>query len=156
MKKISKPTEVEVKELSKFFPSYKQNPGPSFDPNATCVVSAQQRKKKVGIKRKPKDSKITAMLMKKFVPTVPRGKARQKLASEGRMQSIRLTRDLNAKQVREILTTAFLCSDDFTFLECDSASRTLCKCSNQNIDAEMAIERKGTLYLCETFKVSRI
>lgn len=87
------------------------------------------------------------------MPTVPRGKARQLLASEGRMQSIRLNRDLSAEQVRARITSAFHCTD-FTILECDSASRVLCKCANQNIDVEMAIERKGTLYLCETFKVS--
>lgn len=41
--------------------------------------------------------------------------------------------------------------DEFTVLECDTSGHCLIKSAEQDINGEAAVERKGSLYLCETF-----
>lgn len=138
-----------MQELAKFFPAYQQKVGQSFDPTAECVALERQKKKKSAIKqqRKVKQASVTVIMMEKFSPSIPKGNARKRLSSCGRMKSIRLSRDMSAEEVKGKILQVFNCTD-FTLLECDS-SQTLCKCDDQNIDGERAVERKGALYLCE-------
>ena len=153
LKKISKPSDLEVKELSKFFPSYQSKGGPSkkFDVGAKSVVEDNKKKKKTAIrKRQPKPSVISVILLDDFTPSVPRGNARHKLASSGKMQTVRFSRDMSGDMVKERISSVFNCSE-YTYLEGDSSGHTLCKSSDQELDGEAVVDRKGCLYLCKRF-----
>ena len=46
--------------------------------------------------------------------------------------------------------------DKFVLLECDNRRHSLIKASDQTINGDKAVDRKGGLYLCEKFKVVRL
>ena len=124
--KITKPKDIEVKELSKVFHYYQSKPGPSrtFDPRAKCVVAENQRKKKASVpNKKGKTSSGTVVVLDKYTSNVPRGKARQKLATSGKMQSVLYTRDMSSVQVETKIKSVFNLSD-YTVLESDSSGHT--------------------------------
>lgn len=124
-----------------------------FDPSADCVVLDSKRKKKAAIKRKPERFvTISVVMMKKFIPSIPKGKQRQRLASQGRMQGLKVTHSMNGQEIRNKIMDAFKVSK-FTILETDKTGHILLKSCDQEIDGGMVIQRRGCLYLCEIFDV---
>ncbi len=139
--KISAPTCLEVTELAGNFPVFAKKP--AFNP--TAVVSRKKRPQ-----RKPKASNVTVVLLQKFEALIPRGGVRRKLAEEGRIQTVRLHKEMSDLEVRGKIAACFKCSKEFTALDVDGQS-TLCKRSDQSIDGAAVVTR--TLYLCEMFEV---
>ncbi len=121
------------------FPSYRNKPGPSqkFDPGAKCVVAEKQRKKKTAVPKK-KLSAVTVVVLDKFSCFVPRGNVRQKLASSGKMQSRKFSRDMSPEQVRASIKAVFKL-EEHTVFNSDSSGHTLCKCSDQDIHGETIV-----------------
>ncbi len=156
--KVAKPSEAEAKALAKFFPSASScvMPTKKFDASADCVVLRAQKQKKAAIKgQSERPVTVSIVMMRKYCPVIPKGKVRKRLASEGRMQNLKVTRSMNAKPIREKILHGFGVLD-YTVLECDSTGHTLLKsCDQDNIDGELAIQRRGCLYLCEVFEVCR-
>ena len=155
--RVKKPTEAQAKALATYFPSTssrKRRMDP-FDPSAECVVISQQRKKKAAIKGKPKIHSVTVILMPAFQSSVPKGKKRQTLLSEGRIQTLRLTRCMSALEVKNAIIRAFSSKSisSFVVLACDVSGHNLSRASEQSIDGEMTAQRRGCLYLCEESKV---
>ena len=151
---MSKPTEAEAKALAKFFPSTKsKSSGGSFDPTADCVVLGQQKKKKAAIKPKQRPISISVVMMKKYSPIVPKGKKRQQLAAQGRILNMKVTREMSSEEIQSKINRAFEVSE-YTVLECDSSGHNLLKCCDQEIDGDAVAQRRGCLYLCETFQVA--
>ena len=74
-------------------------------------------------------------MMKNYHPNVPKGKARQRLASEGRMLNMKVTRSMNGRAVHDKILQGFKVSK-YTILECDSSGHEVM-----------------FLYLCEEFQV---
>lgn len=142
--------------MAQFFPSTaKPKVGSSsntFDPTAECVVSGNQKKKKAAIRPKQRAVNVSVVMMKKYSPTIPKGKERQNLAAEGRILNMKVTRGMNAKEVKDKISKAFEVSN-YTVLECDSNGHSLLKCCDQDIDGDTVAQRRGCLYLCETFQV---
>ena len=140
--------------MAKFFPSStKPNViAQSFDPAAESVVSSQQKKKKAAIRPKQRTISVSVVMMKKYSSTIPKGKERHSLASEGRILSMKVTRGMSAKEVKDKISKAFEVSN-YTVLECDGNGHSLIKCSDQDIDGDAVAQRRGCLYLCEIFQV---
>ena len=154
--KVKKPTEAEAKALAKYFPSgssYKaeRKTSTGFDPLAESVVKDRQLKKKGAIKRQ-RPSSITVVMMDQYCSSIPKGKVRRKLASKGKVQSIKFTRSMTHQEVKNCIIRAFKI-DSFVVLDCDSTGHNLIKTADQQIDGEKVVGRKGGLYLCKEFNV---
>ena len=89
-------------------------------------------------------------MMKEFSHKIPKGQIRQRLASKGRILSLRISRSMSHQEVKNQIIRAFK-MNEFTVLECDSTGHNLIKAADQTIDGEKAVDRKGALYLCEKF-----
>ena len=126
----------------------------NFDPAAVCVVSGQQKKKKAAIKPKQRVVNISVVMMKKYSSCVPKGKERQSLAANGRILNMKVTRGMSAREVKDKICAAFDVTN-FTALECDRNGHSLIKCCDQEINGEAVSQRRGSLYLCETFQVGK-
>lgn len=151
---VSKPTEAKAKALAKYFPSAKSTSSQrAFDPAAECVVLGPQKKKKAAIRPKQRPVNISIVMMQKYSPVVPKGKECHKLASQGRMLNMKVSRGMNAKELKDKISGAFHVSD-YTILECANNGHTLVKCFDQEIDGDAIAQRHGCLYLCEAFQVS--
>ena len=148
--KVKKPTQAEAKALSTYFPSSKSAPKRAFDPAAESVVLPMQKKKKCATKRQ-RPCNVTVILMKDFCPKIPKGQIRQRLASKGRILSLRISRSMTNQEVKNQVIRAFKV-DKFVVLECDSTGHNLVKAGDQTIDGEKVVDRKGALYLCEKFE----
>ena len=150
--KVKKPTQAEAKALATYFPSSKSASKRAlvFDPAAESVVLPMQKKKKCATKRQ-RPCNVTVILMKEFSPKIPKGKIRQRLASKGRILSLRISRSMTNQEVKNQVVRAFKV-DKFVVLECDSTGHNLVKAADQSIDGEKAVDRKGGLYLCEKFE----
>ena len=151
LSKVSKPSEAEANALASFFPS--QKPVKTFDPRAESVVTANQKKKKAAIKPFKKCSSVSVMMMKDYSSRVPKGKAREKLLAEGRIQSIKINRQMKPEEVKKLILEVFGIAH-YTVLHCDGVSKYLMKCSEQNIDGNDAVDWRGCLYLCENMEVN--
>ena len=154
LERIKKPSELEAKTLAKMFSN--SNPsGPrkrKFNPSDDCVASTSHVKKKRFKKhKKPKESSVTVILLKKFQPILPKGKERRELSAEGRIQTISVHRKMTAQEVGSIVQGAFksmLKLKPFTVLETKGGSK-LVRASYQRISGVEAVDRRGALYLME-------
>lgn len=90
--------------------------------------------------------------MKEYCSLVPKNKIRQKLSSEGRIHSVKVTKGMSSREVKNLIMRTFQVSD-YTVLECDDTGHNLLKRIDQSIDGSDVLELRGALYLCETFKV---
>ena len=154
--RVKKPTEAEAKALAKYFPSTsagKKKSRDAFDPVAESIVLPKQKKKKAAISR-PRATNITVIMMKEYSPSIPKGKRRQSLATSGRIQTLKFTRTMTQLEVKNQIIRTFKVTT-FIVLDCDSTGHTLVKASNQSIDGEGVVGRKGALYLCEKFELVR-
>ena len=104
--------------------------------------------------KKGKTSLVTVVVQDKFTTNVPRGEARQKLATSGKMQKW-FTRDMSSVQVESKIKSVFNLLD-YTVLESDSSGHTLCKCSDQELDVKAVVGCKGCLYPCKEFSQVRM
>ena len=65
---------------------------------------------------------------------------------------MKVIRGMSPKEMKEKICEAFEVPD-YTILECDSNGHGLMKCCEQDIDGDAVAQRRGCLYLCETFQV---
>ena len=146
LKKVTKPTEAEAQALAKYFPSNSSRP--RFDPKAECLKST----KKGSRKKNERPCAVTVVMMKKFTSCIPKGKVRKQMVQEGKIHTLRINRSASAsaKYVTDKIENAFKVSN-FTILECGAALEL--RSCDQVLDGEVAVERRGSLYLCEYFEV---
>ena len=93
---------------------------------------------------------VNVILLKRKQKYIPRGGARKKLQSQGRIMKVALNRHLSAQQVKNAILKAFKGIKglkEFTVLECTKSNRL-------QLSGELAVERRGALYLCENCAVS--
>ncbi len=83
---------------------------------------------------------LTVVMLKKFASQIPKGQVRQRLAKSGKIQTIRVHRDMPESQLREKISSVFKCASDFTVLGVDGSN--LCKQSEQAIDGSAVLEHK--------------
>ena len=108
-------------------------------------------------KKAAKPVNISVVMLKKFQKLLPKGKARRELAASKRIKKIQVTRIMSALQVKNVIVRAFSeipGLNNFAVLEADE--QQLCRASYgvDDLTGEVAVDRRGSLYLCEVDKVS--
>ena len=142
---MKKPTEKQALALSKLFPASKK-----FNPRAECVAKAAHAKKKK-FSAVPKLSSVTVVLLKNCDTRIPRGNYRQELFDTKRVRKVELNRGMSPEEVKGAIFETFGCKG-FTVL--DYAKGGYLLRSDEELTANIAIDRRGALYLCEATVVS--
>ena len=95
-------------------------------------------------------STIEVILLQNYQADVPKGAARNKLKKCGRVQQIKLTRVMAAAEVKRVIKRAFkhLALKQFMPLDVDTTGHYLSR-SEEELDGQQAINRRGALYICE-------
>ena len=152
-KKLCKPSTLETKAQKELFPaaSYggKRQTRP-FDPSSECCASSSQKKKKAA-NAQGRVTNVQVMLLKDYIPNIPRGKFRNELKSQGRVQTLQFRRSMSPLEVKSQISRGFRQVDNlksWTYLQTDS--NHLQVASNQQFSGEDVINRKGFLYLSQT------
>ena len=136
-----KPTDKQALALSKLFPASKK-----FNPQAECVAKAAHAKKKK-FSTASKLSSVTVILLKNFQTRIPRGDYWQELFDKKRVKKVELHRRMSPDEVKNTILKAFGCKG-YTVLDCAKGGYFLR--SDEELTANVAIDRRGALYLCET------
>ena len=152
--RVKRPSNSEAAVLASLFPTRKR---PSFDPNAECIVTPNQKKKKLATKKREKAASVRVVMLKNFTKALPKGKRRRVLSSQGRMKTVKLVRSMTALQVKNIILRAYedLKLTTFVVLDTTESGHHLIKADDQDMNGESAIRRRGCLHLCEKFEVGR-
>lgn len=87
-------------------------------------------------------------MLKKYQSTIPRGEARQELSQNNRVKKVVINRNYSPAEVHAVILAAFGCND-FTILECVKGGYLL-RAEDKELTSQLAIDRRGALYLCET------
>lgn len=139
--RIKSPSEGQAKALGNLF----------FNPKAECVAKdAHGKRKKFESTAKipaSKDSAVTVILLKKYHTRIPRGDFRQELVDGNCVKKIALNRTMTPNEVKGKILTTFGC-EDFILLECAKGGYLL-KAKDRILTSQLAIDRRGALYLCE-------
>lgn len=128
----------------------------TFDPSAELVVSNEKRKKKSCT---PKPLTVTVVVLPYKQASVPKGKERQTLETQGRIKKVSIFRHSTDAEVEEAIKAAFLdikpSLHRWEVLDCVAKNR-LCTATSKEgshgshgLSAEHAIERRGGLYLAQ-------
>lgn len=152
--RVKSPSEAAA--LGSLFPAARKRPEAyCFDPTAECIVLPQQKRKKSAIKSHNKPSTVTVVLMKEYTCIVPKGKRRQVLASRGRVKQVKLQQKMKPVEVKDAILRVFkdLHISSFVDLNTVDSGHTLVRAEEQEIDGEYAVNRRGSLYLCEKLEV---
>ena len=99
-----------------------------------------------------KCSSVTVMLMKEYSSKLPKRSDKDELLAQGRVQSIKVNRQMKAEEVKRLILKAFSVTH-YTVLHCDGVSKFLMKSSDQNVDGNDLADKRGGLYLCENMQV---
>ena len=93
-------------------------------------------------------------MMKEYSSKLPKGTPKEELLTQGRVQSIKVNRQMKPDEVKKLILKAFGVTH-YTVLHCDGISKYFMKSSEQNIDGNRMVDRRGCLYLCENMEVAR-
>ena len=145
LSKIGKPSGSAAKSLSKLFPSFSK-----FDPRTEAASTSSHKKKHKFV---PKYSSVEVVMLKNFQTYIPKGECRQELLEAGRVKKVQLSRYMTANEVKSKILEEFDCGD-FSLLECFKGR--LSKAKDKVLTAQIAIARRGALYLCQKQKVSEL
>lgn len=157
MKKIKKPTGACAKALSSLFPSaertqlqrteiFEQKP---FDPLKDCVALDAQRKKKKAMTRSKNVAVTCIVLPIKHNLIMPKGKIRDSLARQGRIQIVRLKRVMTPAQVRNSIFQTFRHINLSCWIYLGLEGSKLKPNTSQNPGGEI-VDRRGALYILES------
>ncbi|KAF3980599.1 MAG: hypothetical protein HFP76_01265, partial [Methylococcales symbiont of Iophon sp. n. MRB-2018] len=94
-----------------------------------------------------KDSAVTVVMLKNYQTRVPRGECRQYLTQNNRVQKISISRNMTPAEIKAKIVAAFKCTS-FKVLECAKGGYLL-KAADEELTSQLAIERRGALYLYE-------
>lgn len=65
---------------------------------------------------------------------------------------MKVTQGMTLNEVKERIKRAFQVTE-YIVLECDSNGHNLLKCCEQEIDGDAVGQRRGCLYLCQSFQL---
>ena len=106
-KRLGKARSTDAKILSRLFPSSvscpPKRPLKAFNPASECVALSQHKKKKA-FKSKPSNVQVIMVYDKS---TIPRGKPRKMLESQGKVQKIELRREMSSREVNNCVLRSF-------------------------------------------------
>jgi len=83
---------------------------------------------------------------------VPKGRERISLEAGGKLKRLYVNKDASHNDVKEKICTAYNIRS-FTYLECVKGGNKLIVSSNQLMDGNEAIVRRGCLYLCKEVSI---
>ncbi len=156
LNRIRKPSDTSAKKLANLFPESKsvrlKRPNDAFDPLEYCVALPAHKKKKSS---KVKPVAVNVIVVPKFASTLPKGKKRQKLVDERRVEKIQLKRTMSPCEVRSSITRGFMHLHlvEWEYLELNGGK--LISATNQDQSGEL-VDRRGSLYIREKDKDSHV
>ena len=92
---------------------------------------------------------VTVMLLERFQESVPKAAARRKLEEEKKVKKLFVSRTDSYEDLDKCICWVFGIHD-YTFLECINNGHKLVVSSNQQMDGQDAIQRRGCLYICKS------
>ena len=147
---LSKLSHNEAKELGKLFPSCAgtKRGQPSFDPHQEFHGLPDKKKKKRASTSQGRPVSVTVCCLPHSTPFIPKGKVRNNLKKQGRIQDILLTRSMTSSTVRDSITRAFKdIHNQWVYLE--AGQDNLLSETKQSLDGNAACSRRGCLYIME-------
>lgn len=156
--RVKKLNQVDAASLRQLFPASSSTPRkrPStFDPTRECVALAQKKKKKAA-RVKPSKLTIIALREQDVKRGVPRGKYRQSLATEDRVQKLEFHRNMTPLEVQNILIRGFqsIKLGQYRVLTVDSTG-LLVDNDNQSPGGDALIsdaQKRKCVYICDGTK----
>ena len=149
--KLRSPSSEVARELGQLFPSCA--PGPSTSKRGADFDQRQELPGMPDRKRKKRSSgrcvNVTVCRLPKYTPFIPKGKVRRNLKDNGRLQTVRLTRLMNASDVKSSISQAFShIHSDWSYLETGQDNR-LEELQQQFPDGNFICSRRGCLYIVD-------
>ena len=147
---LAKLSHNEAKELGKLFPSCAgtKRGQPSFDPHQEFHGLPDKKKKKRASTSQGRPVSVTVCCLPHSTPFIPKGKVRNNLKKQGRIQDILLTRSMTSSTVRDSITRAFKdIHNQWVYLE--AGQDNLLSETKQPLDGNAACSRRGCLYIME-------
>ena len=152
---LSKPSEADARALATLFPSscpVKRTSSDVFDPLASCVASAQKRKKKA-VRIKPR--KVTVVLLSRGTTVLPRFGRRRALKKEGNIRQLQFVRSMSPEHVRRAIVRGFSDkmgqneNNKIIYMQPDGRTHTLARIDKTNFDGGDVIDLAGqaSLYI---------
>ena len=99
-------------------------------------------------KRKRRTVTVTALLLDRFQNDTPKGASRKILGQEGMFKRLYITKCDTYDEVHLRICGAYNIAN-YTFLECIKGGNKLAVSSNQKMNGQDLIVRRGWLYLCK-------
>ena len=152
--KLGRPSSEVARELGQLFPAC--SPGPStskrgadFDPHQELPGMPDRKRKKKALTSSGRCVNVTVCRLPKFTPFVPKGKVRSNLKENGRLQTVRLTRSMNASDVKSSISQAFShIPSNWSYLETGQDNR-LGEPQQIFPDGNFICSRRGCLYIVD-------
>lgn len=107
------------------------------------------RNKETSKRKGRKKVTVTVMLLERFQEDVPKGVTRRKLEEEKKQMKLFVSRSDSYEDLDKRICWVFGIHD-YTFLECVNNGNKLIVSSNQQMDGQDAIQRRGCLYICKS------
>ena len=127
--KLRRPSSEVARELGQLFPSGAPGPstskrGTDFDPRQDFPGLPDRKLKKKAFTSSGRCVNIMVCRLSKYTPFIPKGKVRSNLKGNGRLQTVRLTRLMNASDVKSSISQAFShIRSDWSYLETGQDNR---------------------------------
>lgn len=153
--KISKPSPAEAKELSRLFPnSFKSGSSGTkrkFDPNDSslnCIVPDKCKKKKSATSS-GRPVKMQVCRLSSLTSSIPKGKKRALLKTEGRLVDVYITRSLSSDKIKAAINRAFHhLSCEWDYLECGQ-DHQLSLLEDQSPSGDVLCNKRGCIYIVD-------
>lgn len=110
-------------------------------------MANSSHKKKKKFDPCPKLASVTVVMLEKYQTRIPRGEYRQRMMENDRVQKVELHRRMTSNEAKREILRVFKCKD-FIVLDCAKGGYLL-KAKDKPFTSQMAIDRRGALYLCE-------
>ena len=152
--KLRSPSSEVARELGQLFPFCVPGPstskrGDDFDPRQELPVMPDRKRKKKALTSSGRCINVTVCRLPKYTPFIPKGKVRSNLKENGRLQTVRLTRLMNASDVKSSISQAFShIRSDWSYLETGQDNR-LEELQQQFPDRNFICSRRGCLYIVD-------
>ena len=143
--KLRSPSSEVARELGQLFPFCA--PGPSTSKRGADLLD--RKRKKRALTSSGRCVNVTVCHLPKYTPFIPKGKVRSNLKDNGRLQTVRLTRLMNASDVKSSISQAFShIHSDWSYLETGQDNR-LEELQQQFPDGNFICSRRGCLYIVD-------
>ena len=111
-------------------------------------MEPQKKKKKKAIPpKKSKPTNLKVFMLHKQQRKVPKGEARKRLEKKDRVQVVKIYREMDFVELKEVILSTFKWVRSYSILTCESGGHSLVESDDQNPNGEDVVRRRGPLYL---------